>query len=71
MGLTRAREYLTLTLAERRRQFGESQETTPSRFLDELPADEVEREGFGEALAPEVRRQQGNASLAALKALLE
>ena len=71
VGLTRARESLTLTLAERRRQFGESQETTPSRFLDELPADEVEREGFGEALAPEVRRQQGNASLAALKALLE
>ena len=71
VGLTRARESLTLTLAERRRQFGESQEATPSRFLDELPADEVEREGFGEPLPPEVRRQQGNASLAALKALLE
>jgi ATP-dependent DNA helicase Rep len=71
VGLTRARESLTLTLTERRRQFGETQETTPSRFLDELPADEVEREGFGEALPPEVRRQQGNASLAALKAMLE
>ncbi len=71
VGITRARETLTLTLAARRRQFGESQETTPSRFLEELPPDELEREGFGETLAPEVRRQQGNASLAALKAMLE
>ena len=71
VGLTRARETLTLTLAGRRRQFGETQETTPSRFLDELPENELEREGFGEPLSPERQRQQANASLAALKAMLD
>ena len=71
VGLTRARETLTLTLAGRRRQFGETQETTPSRFLDELPDAELEREGFGEPLSPERQRQQADASLAALKALLD
>jgi ATP-dependent DNA helicase Rep len=71
VGITRARESLTLTLAGRRRQFGETLETTPSRFLDELPDTELEREGFGDPLPPERKRQQGNASLAALKALLE
>ena len=71
VGITRARESLTLTLAGRRRQFGETLETTPSRFLDELPDAELEREGFGEPLPPEQKRQRGNASLAALKALLD
>jgi len=71
VGLTRARETLTLTLAGRRRQFGETQETTPSRFLDELPAGELEREGFGEPLSPERQRQQADAALTALKALLD
>ena len=71
VGLTRARETLTLSLAGRRRQFGETQETTPSRFLDELPDGELEREGFGEPLSPERQRQQADAALTALKALLD
>jgi ATP-dependent DNA helicase Rep len=71
VGITRARETLTLTLAERRRQGGEAVATTPSRFLDELPVEELEREGFGEPLAPDLRRARGAASLAAIKALLD
>ena len=41
--LTRARERLILTGASRRRVFGEYQPTEPSRFLDEIPAELVER----------------------------
>jgi DNA helicase-2/ATP-dependent DNA helicase PcrA len=41
--ITRARERLILTGASRRRVFGEYQSTTPSRFLDELPAELVRR----------------------------
>lgn len=48
VGITRAQRTLSMTLAGKRKQFGEMSETTPSRFLDELPKDDVEWEGFGE-----------------------
>jgi ATP-dependent DNA helicase Rep len=70
VGITRARETLTLTLAARRKQFGDTSTTTPSRFLDELPAADIEREGFGDEPAPEVAKQKGRDSLAALKDML-
>jgi DNA helicase-2/ATP-dependent DNA helicase PcrA len=41
--LTRARERLILTGASRRRVFGDYQSTVPSRFLDEIPPDLLER----------------------------
>jgi len=41
--LTRARERLILTGASRRRVFGDYQPTEPSRFLDEIPPDLMER----------------------------
>ena len=43
VGLTRAESKLILTSAARRRVFGEYQSTEPSRFLDEIPAELVER----------------------------
>ena len=46
VGITRAQRTLTMTLAGKRKQYGEMSETTPSRFLDELPGEDVELEGF-------------------------
>ena len=43
VGMTRAERRLFLTSAARRRVFGEYQATEPSRFLDEVPAELVER----------------------------
>jgi DNA helicase-2/ATP-dependent DNA helicase PcrA len=43
VGLTRAEEKLILTSAARRRVFGEYQSTEPSRFLDEIPAELMDR----------------------------
>jgi DNA helicase-2/ATP-dependent DNA helicase PcrA len=43
VGLTRAQSHLVLTSASRRRVFGEYQATKPSRFLNEIPADLIER----------------------------
>ena len=43
VGMTRAERRLFLTSAARRRVFGEYQSTEPSRFIDEVPADLVER----------------------------
>ena len=43
VGMTRARSRLVLTGAARRRVFGEYQGSDPSRFIDEVPAELVER----------------------------
>ncbi len=70
VGITRARETLTMTLASRRKQYGEISKTEPSRFLAELPAEDIEREGFGDELPPEVKKQKGQESIDALKNML-
>ncbi len=43
VGMTRARSKLVLTGAARRRVFGEYQASTPSRFIDEVPEQLVDR----------------------------
>jgi DNA helicase II / ATP-dependent DNA helicase PcrA len=43
VGMTRARKRLVLSGAARRRVFGEYQASQPSRFIDEVPADLVDR----------------------------
>jgi DNA helicase-2/ATP-dependent DNA helicase PcrA len=43
VGMTRARTELVLTGASRRRVFGEYQPMEPSRFMDEVPAELVDR----------------------------
>jgi DNA helicase-2/ATP-dependent DNA helicase PcrA len=44
VGMTRAKERLTVLHAARRSLYGRSDANLPSRFLDELPAEGVERE---------------------------
>jgi ATP-dependent DNA helicase Rep len=70
VGITRAQKTLTMTLAGKRKQFGDISETTPSRFLDELPTEDVEREGFGE-LSPEKNFAKGEETLASLMNLFD
>jgi DNA helicase-2/ATP-dependent DNA helicase PcrA len=43
VGMTRARHRLVLTGAARRRVFGDYQASDPSRFIDEVPAELLER----------------------------
>ena len=69
VGITRAQQTLTMTLARRRKQFGEVITTTPSRFLDELPQDELAREGFGDS-DPERNAARGKETIASLRGLL-
>ncbi|WP_170608100.1 ATP-dependent helicase [Ruegeria arenilitoris] len=42
VGITRAEEVCTISFAANRRVFGQWQNSMPSRFIDELPADHVE-----------------------------
>ena len=69
VGITRAQQSLTLTLAAKRKQFGEVVATSASRFLDELPAEDLAMEGFSES-TPEQNQEKGTATLAGLKNLL-
>ena len=72
VGITRAKQALTLTLAEQRKNGGQMKQMTPSRFLDELPQDEVDwlgrKKKLSEHVDPKVQAQQ---YLQNLKALLK
>ena len=70
VGITRARQTLTFTLALKRKRFGELTLSEPSRFLTELPEPELDWD-TKRPDDPEQRRARGNAHLASLKGLLE
>ena len=71
VGITRAQRELMITTAEKRRRGGELVRCEPSRFLQELPSDDLRWEGRGVELSPEEQQQRGKAHLANLKAMLE
>ncbi|WP_263081782.1 DNA helicase Rep [Endozoicomonas sp. Mp262] len=66
VGITRARKTLTLTLAGQRKQFGEVIDTTPSRFLDELPQEDLAYTGFDGNTTVEQKKMAGKVGLDAL-----
>jgi ATP-dependent DNA helicase Rep len=70
VGITRAQRTLTMTSALQRTQFGDTSATTPSRFIDELPEDDLVRIGGGDSqMSAEENQAKGEESLAALKEL--
>jgi|TARA_B110001454_G_scaffold7171_2_gene6809 ATP-dependent DNA helicase Rep len=69
VGITRAQRTLTITYAAKRKQFGEILDTTHSRFLDELPQDDVEWEGRTEVSAEE-QKARGQETMKSLKNLM-
>ena len=69
VGITRARRNLAVTFASRRKQYGEVVDCAPSRFLDELPEQDLQWEGKEQA-PKEQRIARGNEALAAMRALL-
>ncbi len=70
VGVTRAQRSLTLTYANKRKRYGELIDCEPSRFLSELPAQDLSWEdGKGER-SQEERQQRGTAHLASLRSLL-
>jgi ATP-dependent DNA helicase Rep len=70
VGITRARKTLQLTHAKTRVRYGYTETTTPSRFIEELPAAELSRGDASATRPPEQQKQVVNAHLANLKALL-
>ncbi|MFO6132760.1 3'-5' exonuclease, partial [Pseudomonas aeruginosa] len=70
VGITRARQNLAMTFAAKRKQYGEIIDCSPSRFLDELPPEDLEWEGMEDA-PQEVKAAKGNAALADIRAMLK
>ena len=70
MGITRAQRELIFSLARERRQFGEVINPEHSRFLDELPPDDVEWEDQKKKVSAEERQEKGHKSIANLRAML-
>ncbi len=71
VGLTRAQRTLTLTLAEQRKQFGETVDCSPSRFIEELPQDDLEWEGGQVAMSEEQQQAKAQSTLSSLKGLFD
>ena len=70
VGITRAQRELVFSIARERRQFGEVIQPEPSRFLYELPQDDVEWEFQKKKASAEERKEKGAKGIANLRDLL-
>ncbi|MFQ1049949.1 DNA helicase Rep [Avibacterium paragallinarum] len=70
VGITRAQRTLTFSLCKERRQFGEVFKPTPSRFLEELPADDVLWERDKLPLSTQEKQQKAKSHIANLRSIL-
>jgi ATP-dependent DNA helicase Rep len=67
VGITRAQTALYLSYARSRRRYGKTEECQPSRFLEELPREDLSLDGSN---AVTTDRAAGRATLASLRGLL-
>ncbi|MES1924586.1 UvrD-helicase domain-containing protein [Salinisphaera sp. T31B1] len=70
VGITRARKTLALSYARQRRRGGEMTDSTPSRFLEELPREEIDWPQAGGRRDAKAEAEHGRDQVAALKAML-
>ncbi|SSY80429.1 UvrD-helicase domain-containing protein [Alysiella crassa] len=69
VGITRAKQQLTMTYCKKRKRAGAWQYPEPSRFFDEMPSDDVVQSGRGQGAA--VSQEQGRKNSQALLAMLD
>ena len=70
VGITRAQKELTFSLCRERRQYGELVRPEPSRFLLELPQDDLRWETERKVVSAEERMRTGQSRVAGLRAML-
>lgn len=70
MGITRAQKELTFTLCKERRQYGELIRPEPSRFLLELPQDDLQWEMERKVVSAEERMTKGQSNVANIREML-
>ena len=71
VGITRAQAELSFVLCKERRQFGSTMNPEPSRFLLELPQDDLQWELRKEPASAEQRQEKGKTGIANLRAMLK
>lgn len=71
VGITRAQRELTFTLCKERRQYGELLKPEPSRFLYELPQDDLDWESERKPVTAEERMHKGQAHIANIRNLFK
>ncbi|WP_133500131.1 UvrD-helicase domain-containing protein [Cognatilysobacter terrigena] len=71
VGITRAKERLWLSYSKMAQRWGEVLRLKPSRFLDELPAAEIQRDGADPVADAENKKARADAGFAAIRALLD
>jgi ATP-dependent DNA helicase Rep len=70
VGITRAQRKLNISYAMQRKRFGDVETTEPSRFIEELPQECIQRRGVNSDLQGEERIEHGQQQLAQLRSLL-
>ncbi|NYZ63390.1 UvrD-helicase domain-containing protein [Luteimonas deserti] len=71
VGITRAKEQLWLSYPRETQRWGQKLRMTPSRFFDELPAAEIQRDGADPDADAARRRERADHGFAAIRALLD
>ena len=71
VGVTRAQRSLVLTMAKSRKRYGEKVTCEPSRFLAELPEDDLHWLTEKTQVDPEERKERGKAHLSNIRDLLQ
>jgi ATP-dependent DNA helicase Rep len=71
VGITRAKEQLWLSHSREAQRWGSKLRLQPSRFLDELPAAELQRDGADPVADAARRKERADVGFAAIKAMLE
>ncbi|MGH8153068.1 MAG: ATP-dependent DNA helicase Rep, partial [Rhodanobacteraceae bacterium] len=67
---TRAKELLQLSYSTQGRRYGQTFRQKPSRFLDELPVAELQRDGADPEADAQARREVAATQLAKIAAML-
>ena len=70
VGITRAQKTLSFSYCSRRKRAREWESCEPSRFLEELPSDDLQWESRSGPVDPEERQSRGRAHLANLRGML-
>ena len=71
VGITRAKIQLWMSFSRLTRKFGEHVRLKPSRFFDELPAAEIQRDGADPVADAVHKKERAQAGLAAIQALFD
>lgn len=69
VGITRAQQQLTFSYCAQRKKYGDVSSTEPSRFLTELPVEDLDWAAVNKK-NPEEQKKKGQESLALMKSLL-